>query len=160
VLNDNHRVAQIAQPDELGDQPLVVALVQPDGRLVQHVQHAHQPGADLRRQADALRLPARQRPALAIQREIVQPHIGHKPQPAPISRSTSPAISCSWADNAQVAKNSCASNTDILVTSTIERPLTVQAMISGRRRAPPHSGQGVRLMYGAGLRVASLSVVS
>jgi hypothetical protein len=45
------------------DQPAVVALVQPDRRLVEHVQHAREPGADLRREADALRLAAGERPA-------------------------------------------------------------------------------------------------
>ena len=46
------------QPDQRLDQPMVVALVQADRRLVEDVQHAHQPGADLRRQPDPLRLAA------------------------------------------------------------------------------------------------------
>src|SRR5581483_10593886 len=47
VLDDNHRVAEVAQPHECVEQPPVVALVEPDGRLVEHVQHADQPAADL-----------------------------------------------------------------------------------------------------------------
>ena len=61
VLDDEHGVAEIAQPVQRADQPLVVALVQADRRLVEHVQHARQLAAELRREPDALRLAARQR---------------------------------------------------------------------------------------------------
>ena len=40
VLDHDDRVAQVAQPLEGADQALVVALVQADGRLVEHVEHA------------------------------------------------------------------------------------------------------------------------
>ncbi len=55
-----------------GDQTLVVALVQSDGRLVQHVHDAHQSGTDLRGQTDALGLSAGKRLRGARQRQIVQ----------------------------------------------------------------------------------------
>ena len=42
VLDHEHRVADVAQSLERPDQPLVVALVQPDRRLVEDVQHAHE----------------------------------------------------------------------------------------------------------------------
>ncbi len=61
VLDDDHRVAEVAQPLQRRDQPLVVALVQPDRRLVEDVEHADEARTDLRRQADPLRLAARQR---------------------------------------------------------------------------------------------------
>ena len=61
VLDDDHRVAEVAQPGERVDQPAVVALVQADRRLVEHVQRADETGADLRRQPDALRLAAGER---------------------------------------------------------------------------------------------------
>src|SRR3546814_13661730 len=38
VLDDDHRVAEVAQPDERVDEPTVVALVQADRRLVEHVE--------------------------------------------------------------------------------------------------------------------------
>jgi len=60
VLDDDHRVAEIAKPHKRRKQPRVVALVQPDARLVEDVQHAHQAGADLRGEPDALRLAARE----------------------------------------------------------------------------------------------------
>ena len=56
VLDDDDRVAEIAKPGERPQQRAVVALVQPDGGLVQHVEHPDQPGADLAGQADPLSL--------------------------------------------------------------------------------------------------------
>ena len=58
VLDDDERVAEVAQLDERLDEPAVVSLVESDGRLVEHVEHSGEPGSDLRREADALRLPA------------------------------------------------------------------------------------------------------
>ncbi len=51
VLDDEHGVAQIAEPLERADQLAVVALVEPDRGLVEDVEDADQLGADLRRQA-------------------------------------------------------------------------------------------------------------
>jgi hypothetical protein len=58
VLDDDDAVADVAQPGQRGQEPLVVALVQADGGLVEHVHDADQPGADLAREPDALRLAA------------------------------------------------------------------------------------------------------
>ena len=58
VLDDDDRVADVAQALEGGQQPLVVAVVQANGRLVEDVQHPDQTGADLRGEADALGLAA------------------------------------------------------------------------------------------------------
>ena len=59
VLHDEDRVAQVAQPGQRGDELGVVALVEPDGRLVEDVQDAHQGRPDLGREADPLGLAAR-----------------------------------------------------------------------------------------------------
>ena len=75
VLDDDHAVALIAQPRERGEQAPVVALMEADGRLVEHVEHARQVRADLRRQPDALPFPARQRRGAARQRQIAHAHI-------------------------------------------------------------------------------------
>ena len=56
VLDHEDGVPEVAQPDHRVDQPLVVALVQADRRLVEHVEHADEPAADLAREPDALRL--------------------------------------------------------------------------------------------------------
>ncbi len=55
--------------------------MQPDGRLVEHVEHADQAGPDLSGQPDALRLTAGQRGRRAGQRQILQPDIEQKAQP-------------------------------------------------------------------------------
>ena len=68
-------------PPEGVEQPAVVALVQADRRFVEHVEHAHEPGADLGGQADALRLAARERAGGAVEREVVEPDCGHEPEP-------------------------------------------------------------------------------
>ena len=58
VLDDDHRVAEVAHADHRLDEPVVVALVQADRRLVEDVEHADEARADLRRQPDALGLAA------------------------------------------------------------------------------------------------------
>ena len=61
VLDHDDGVADVAQAQQRADQARVVALVQADRRLVEHVADADQARADLRRQADALRFAAGER---------------------------------------------------------------------------------------------------
>ena len=61
VLDDEDRVSLVAQLPEDVEQPLVVARVQADRRLVQHVERADQRRAERGREVDALRLAARER---------------------------------------------------------------------------------------------------
>ena len=63
------------------EQLVVVALVQPDRGLVQDVEHAHEAGADLRREADPLRLAARQRGRRSFERQVPDAHRVQEPQP-------------------------------------------------------------------------------
>jgi hypothetical protein len=81
VLDHQHRVAEIAQAHQRPEQPLVVALVQPDGRLVEDVKHAHQRAADLRGQANALRFAARQGRRRAVERQVVHADVDQERQP-------------------------------------------------------------------------------
>ena len=80
MLHDDHGVPQVAQTLQGGDEPLVVALVQSDGGLVQDVEHAHEPGADLGGEPDALGLAARERGRGPLQREVVEPHVHEEAQ--------------------------------------------------------------------------------
>ena len=82
VLDDDHRVADVAQLAQGGEQAVVVALVQADRRLVEHVHDAGQAGADLRGQADALRLAARERFRRAVEREVVEADVDQELQAA------------------------------------------------------------------------------
>ena len=81
VLDDEHGVAQVAQPDHRVDQPLVVALVQPDRRLVEHVEHADEAAADLAREPDALRLAAGERARVAVEAQVVEADVEQELQP-------------------------------------------------------------------------------
>ncbi len=82
VLDDQDGVALVAQPLECPDQLVVVPLVQPDGRLVEDVEHAHQAGPDLRRQADALRLAARERAGGTVEGQVADADVGKEPAAA------------------------------------------------------------------------------
>ena len=75
MLDDDHGVAEVAQVLERFEQARIVALVQADRRLVQHVEHAGQARADLRGEPDALALAAGQRAGGARQGEVVEADI-------------------------------------------------------------------------------------
>ncbi len=75
VLHDEDRVAQVAETGQGGDELGVVALVEPDGRLVEDIEDPHQRRPDLGRQADSLGLAAGQRHAGPIERQVVQPDV-------------------------------------------------------------------------------------
>ena len=77
-----HRVALIAQLPEDGDQPQVVARVQADRRLVEDVERADERRAERGRQADALRLAARQRRREPIERQVVETDVVEERQAA------------------------------------------------------------------------------
>ncbi|MCY1213085.1 hypothetical protein D9M72_248440 [compost metagenome] len=78
VLHHHQRVAGVAQPVHDFDDPVHVARVQADGGLVQHEQRVHQRGAQRRGQVDALHFAARQRAALAVQRQVAQAHVAQE----------------------------------------------------------------------------------
>ena len=80
MLDDDDRVAEVAEVPERVEQAGVVALVQADRRLVEDVEHAGQPRADLRGQADALALAARQGAGGAGERQVVEPDIDQESQ--------------------------------------------------------------------------------
>ena len=82
VLDDDHRVALLLQVAQRGDEPLVVARVQADRRLIEQVQHADQPGADARGQPHALPLAAAERVGRAVERQILGADAVEKFKPA------------------------------------------------------------------------------
>ena len=81
VLDDEDRVAEVAQPGERRDELGVVALVEPDRRLVEDVQDAHERRPDLGRQPDPLRLAARERDARPVDRQVVEPDVDEEAEP-------------------------------------------------------------------------------
>src|SRR2546427_11869792 len=72
VLDYDDGVAEVAQVFERGEEASVVALVQADRGLVEHVHDAGEPRADLAGEPDALGLAARQRVRAAVERQIVE----------------------------------------------------------------------------------------
>ena len=78
MLDHQHRVAEVAQPLERVEQALIVALMKSDRWLIEDVQHADQARSDLRREPDALALAARQRARGALQREVIEAHVGEE----------------------------------------------------------------------------------
>ena len=70
VLDDDQSVAGGGELIERVEQHGVVARMQPDGRLIEHIADALQVRAQLRGQTDALRLAARESRRGAIQRQI------------------------------------------------------------------------------------------
>ena len=82
VLDHDHRVALVAQLGQRVEQPIVVAWMQADRGLVENVKHADQSAADLAGQANPLRLAAGERGRGAVERQILEPHVAQKAQPA------------------------------------------------------------------------------
>ena len=81
VLDHDDGVAEVAQAFERFEQAGVVALVQADGGLVQHIEHAGEAGADLRGEADALALAAGERAGGAAEGEIVEADVDQELEP-------------------------------------------------------------------------------
>ena len=81
VLDHDHGVALVAEGFEGTEQLDVVTGVQADRWLVEHVEHAGEAGADLRRQPDPLALAAGERGCLAIKRKIAEAHLVEKLKP-------------------------------------------------------------------------------
>ena len=75
VLDDDDGVAEVAKARQRGQQLAVVALVQPDRGFVEHIQHAGEVRADLRRQSNALPFSARQRRRASAEREVPDAHV-------------------------------------------------------------------------------------
>ena len=72
------RCCRVAQPPEQRQQPVGVPRVQADRGLVEHVQRIDQPGAERVGERDALRLAARERAGLAVEREVAEPDVAEE----------------------------------------------------------------------------------
>src|SRR5699024_3884572 len=81
VFDDDEGVAEVAQSGEGIDEAAVITLVEPDTRLVEHVEHPDEPGTDLGGEPNALRLPSREGACGAGQGEVIQPDVEKEPEP-------------------------------------------------------------------------------
>ena len=147
VLDDDDGVAEVAQPHQRIEQALIIPLVQADRRLVEDVHHADQPRADLAREADALRLAARQRLGAAVEGQVVEADVGEKAEAVADLLDDLTAIAPRQPGSSSVRKKSSALPTD--------RPVTCAMLSAGdehvpRRvlsRVPPQSGHGLLPRY-------------
>ena len=71
VLHHDYCIAHVSQPNERFEQLRVVALMKPDARLIEDIEHTHQPRSDLCRQTYALRLAACQGRCGTVKRQII-----------------------------------------------------------------------------------------
>ena len=83
MLDDDERVAQALELDEGVDEAPIVALVQPDRRFVEHIQHSREPRTDLSGETDALRLASRQRASRARHAEVAKAHLQQELKTSP-----------------------------------------------------------------------------
>src|SRR5690606_3077982 len=81
MLNDDDGIAKIAKVFERVEEAGIVALVQADRRLVQNVEDAGEPGADLRGKTDALAFTAGQGARVPRKREIVEANVIKEAKP-------------------------------------------------------------------------------
>ena len=144
VLDDEDRIAQVAQLFEGLDQAVVVALVEADGGLIEHVKHAAQARADLRGQADALAFAAGERGGIAVERKIVQADGAEELEP--FDDFAADALGDEGFARREVEIRMAAESARFsgsAVKSAMESPPILTASDSGRRRLPRQAGQGV-----------------
>jgi hypothetical protein len=105
VLDHQDRVSQIAQVVQDLDEPVRVAAVQADGRLVEHVERADQPRSERGGELNALRFAARERRGEPVERQVFQADVVQKAQPSLSSSSSFSAMSACCA-RAELARKS------------------------------------------------------
>ena len=165
VLDDDHGVAEVAQPLERPDQPVVVALVEPDRRLVEDVEDADELRADLGREPEPLRLAARERRRGAVEREVADADVVEERQPLADLLDDPGADQLLGRRSARARRGSAsAAVTESCVNSWMFRSPTVTASTSGFSRAPLQTGQGRNDMYSSirsrWLRAVGLAVAA
>ena len=80
VLDDEERVALVAQGEEGVQQCFVVARMQADGRFIKHIQDAAQIRAELGGKPDALGLATAERVGAAIKLQVAEADLAHEAQ--------------------------------------------------------------------------------
>ena len=81
VLDDDDRVALVAQLREQLVEPVHVARVEADARLVEDVHDVDEAAAEVLDHLDALRLAARERVGLAVEAQVVEADVDHVLEP-------------------------------------------------------------------------------
>ena len=143
MLDDDHRVAAIAQALDRRGERLDVGRMQADRRLIEHVEHVDQARTERRGERDALRLAAAERPQRPVEREISDADVDQVLQPPPHILDQRPGDRLLPLRPIPAARRTRApSRIFIRITSAKFLPPTRTASASGRSRAPPHAGHG------------------
>ena len=74
MFDNQHRVAQVLQPQQGVDQPVIVVGMEAHGGFVTHVEHTGKSGTDLRGQTHPLGLAAGKSARGAVHGHVVQPY--------------------------------------------------------------------------------------
>ena len=80
MLHDRYGVAGVGEAAQQPQQPIDVRRVQPDGRLVQHVQRVHEVRPECVREGDPLCLAARQGPGQTVERQVPEADVVYERQ--------------------------------------------------------------------------------
>ena len=86
VLDHEHGVALVAQPQEQVVHPLDVVRVQPDRRLVEDVGHVGERRPEVTDHLGALRLTARERAGRPVETEVAEPDLHERIERVPQRR--------------------------------------------------------------------------
>ena len=143
VLDQDQRIAKVAQMRERCKQPRVVARVQANRRLIEHVEDAGQSAADLAGKSDALALAAGERRRAAGQAQVIKPDVDQERQaiadfPQQVARDVLlVGIQCKVFEKSQGLTQRPAARSGRCVN-----PLNRTAAASSRSRAPMQPAQG------------------
>jgi hypothetical protein len=147
VFHHDQGVAEVAQPQQGLDQPLVVALVQADRRLVQDVEHPDEAGTDLGREPDPLGLAAGQRPRRPVEGEVLEPDVQQEPQPGADLLEHPGADQRVALGELEVAHERVDLGDRQPVKEAMSDPPTVTPSTIGFSRRPSQLGHGTSRMY-------------
>ncbi len=126
---------------------LVVALVQTDRRLVEHVQHADEPAPDLRREADPLRLAAGERARRTVEVEVVEADVEQEAEPlVDLLQHALGDHQVAFGQLERCRGTPRVRAIDISPSSLMLIPPTLTASDDGLSRAPWHAGHGTSRM--------------
>ena len=143
VLDDDDGVAEVAHREQRVDELAVVALVQADRRLVENVEHAHELRADLRGEADALGLAARERRRAAREVEVADADVGEEAQAVlDLLQDLAGDLLLARRQPQVLEERDRRRRSSPTTTSSIDRPPTRTASASGLSRRPRQAGQG------------------
>ena len=140
VLDDEHRVALVAQLQQQVVHPLDVVRMQSDRGLVEDVRDIRERGAEVADHLRALRLAARQRAGRAVEGEVPEADLDERVEDLPQRR---PAAGRRRARRAR-AIQSARSLICIAHASAMLIPSIFDERAPSFSRVPPHSGQAVK----------------